>query len=97
MENIEEWHKLGNKLSEQLGICNCQRKIKSITTVLLNIKHKSESNTHGYTAEEHLICALLHRIGIMTHGINAEYPYLVDNEFWQWLENIKDDPNLSDN
>jgi hypothetical protein len=97
MEHIEEWHELGNKLSEQLGICNCQRKIKSITTVLLNIKHKSESNIHGYNSEEYLICALLNRIGLMTHGVNSEYPYLVEHEFWEWLEIIKDDPNLIDN
>ena len=97
MENREQWHKLGNKLSAYLRICNCQRKIKSITTVLLNLKNKIESKENIFTPEEYLIIALLDKTNLITHGINIEYPLISDNDFWEWLESIKDDPNLIDN
>lgn len=97
MEHIEEWHKLGDRLSSHLRICNCQRKIKSITNVLLNIKAKIDNREDDYTPEEYLILALLDKTSLITHGINMEYPMLNDDDTWKWIESIKDDPNLTDN
>lgn len=33
----KEWHKIGDKLTTYLGICGCQRKLKSIIDVLVTI------------------------------------------------------------
>ena len=34
----------------------------------------------------------------ITHGINCEYPTIIkDDDFWQWILEVKDNPNLEDN
>lgn len=111
IENIHEWHKIGDKLCGYLMICSCQRKLKSIVGVLVRIWEKghtskdngytplrdSQPETHGFTPEEFLMCAWLDRVGLITHGVNCEYPIIHNNEFWDWLLSIKDSPYLQDN
>lgn len=100
--NVDDkvWHEIGDKLTKYLNICSCQRKIKSIVTVLLNIYNKIELGHFDFTPEEYLIVALLDAKGYITHGINIEYPMIVsvtEDSFWLWLQEIKDNPNLVDN
>jgi hypothetical protein len=91
-----QWHKIGNKLCEELNICRCQRKLKSIVHILYRIYRKINSNS-TLTPEEILIVALLDRKGLFTHGINIEYPFINNKEFWEWLISIKDSKYLNDN
>lgn len=97
MNNIKKWHEIGNKLTHYLGICSCQRKLKSIVDVLVTIYNKSKTNESEWTSEEYLIIALLDSKNLITHGVNIEYPIIVDNEFWQWINSVKNDVNLEDN
>lgn len=94
---MDEWEKIAIKLTTKLGICDCQRKLKSIIDCLLQIKRKTESGERDYTGAEYLICALLEEKGLTEHGINCEYPLLWDVEFWQWVENVSINPDLYDN
>lgn len=94
----KEWHYIGNRLTDYLGICSCQRKLKSIVDVLISIYEKAESGKHGYTPSEFLICAMLEKRNFLTHGINCEYPIIDKNiQFWIWIVSLKDNPNLTDN
>jgi len=102
INNTDEWHKIGDKLCAFLKICACQRKLKSIVEVLVRIKEKGEKGDHGWTAEEYLILAMLDSRDLITHGINCEYPIILhmngqQEDFWEWLEKIKDSPYLEDN
>ena len=97
MTNIEEWHKIGNRLTAYLGVCSCQRKLKGIVTVLNSIHSKIDDSWTGFTSEEYLICALLERKNLLTHGVNCEYPILNNEEFWEWIIEVKDSPYLEDN
>lgn len=104
IENTEEWHKIGNKLCNFLGICSCQRKLKSIVDVLVRIHEKgtrTDETVHNYTAEEYLILALLDDKNLITHGVNCEYPIILhitkEEDFWEWVLKIKDSPYLEDN
>lgn len=76
------------KLSRWLGICHCQRKIKSIVTVLSNIKYKIENKEKSWTGEEYLIVALLDSNGLITHGVNIEYPILAKEDFWLFIDEL---------
>ena len=98
----KEWHKIGDKLTNYLGICGCQRKLKSIVDVLVRIYDKGKTGKHNWTAEEYLILAMLDARNLITHGINCEYPIILhmprnNDDFWEWINSIKDNPNLDDN
>lgn len=101
IENTDEWHKIGNKLCDFLGICHCQRKLKSIVNVLVSIHNKEK--TRDFTGEEYLILALLDSKNLITHGVNCEYPIILhmhksdQEDFWAWILKIKDSPYLEDN
>lgn len=99
VDNLE-WHKIRDKLTTSLKICGCQRKLKFIIEALNNIREKHDNGNNSYTGEEYLILALLdaNTSNLITHGINCEYPILRDMEgFWQWVKEVKDNPNLEDN
>jgi hypothetical protein len=98
-EELKEWHKIGNRLTHFLGICPCQRKIKSIVDILVHIHIKcNNQDWKALTVEELLICALLEKRGIVTHGVNCEYPIISESEaFWDWIHEIKHSPYLIDN
>ncbi len=103
MNNTEEWHKIGNKLTSWFGICSCQRKLKSIINNLYSIYEKCNGAYEGthdrdFTGAEWLLIALLDKAGAITHGINCEYPIInKELEFWKWIIEIKDSPYLEDN
>ena len=98
------WHEIRGKLTKHLDICGCQRKLKSIIGVLVGIYDKGQSGGHNWTAEEYLILAMLDAKGLIVHGINCEYPIITHplsgsdvDDFWRWINSVKDSPNLSDN
>lgn len=97
----EEWSQIRDKLTSYLGICGCQRKIKSIIDVLARIHEKGQTGEHNWTAEEYLILAMLDSKNLIMHGINCEYPILIHrtngDDFWEWICSVKDNPNLYDN
>lgn len=100
--NLKEWHEIRDKLTNYLGICKCQRKLKSIINVLVRIYDKGQNGIHDWTAEEYLILAMLDARGLITHGINCEYPIILhmnrnNDDFWEWIKTVKDNPNLDDN
>lgn len=101
MKSIDEWHKIGNKLTSYFGICSCQRKLKTIVDSLYSIYKKLDTDelTFEFTGTEWLIIALLDaNTDAITHGTNCEYPILNrDHEFWKWIIEIKDNVNLEDN
>lgn len=98
MKDIEEWHKIGDKLTSYLGICNCQRKLESIVIILVRIEIKiTNYDWSNFTKEELLITALLETKGLITHGSNCEYPFKGNAEFWKWLDEIKYSEFLEDN
>lgn len=101
MSDINEWHKIGNKLTAYLGICRCQRKLKSIVDDLLRLKEINQKvydsgGDRNFTGAEWALLAMLESRDLVTHGVNCEYP-IIYGEFWEWLEEIKDNPNLEDN
>ncbi len=102
--DTKEWHKIGNKLTMYFGICSCQRKIKSIIDNLYSIYEKCNDATENgtklnFSGAEWLIIAMMDRSSdAITHGINCEYPTIIkDDDFWQWILEVKDNPNLEDN
>ena len=100
IKDVDEWHKIGNKLTKELHICGCQRKLKSIIEVLNNIRDKHENGNDSYTGEEYLILALIdaNTNKIITHGTNCEWPILTDLDgFWKWIREVRDSPYLEDN
>lgn len=100
MNDIDEWYKIGNKLTKTLRICGCQRKLKSIIEVLNRIRDKYEHGNTEYTGEEYLILALLdsNTDNLITHGTNCEYPIFQDLDgFWKWVREVKDSEFLEDN
>ena len=92
-----EWKEINKRLTSELGICSCQRKLKSIIDCLVQIKRKTESGNRVYNGQEFLICALLEEKGLIEHGINCEYPLLWNDDFWQWIEETAKNPDLCDN
>jgi len=103
IQNIEEWHEIGDKLTGYFNICSCQRKIKTIVDNLLSIKQKCndafENGTErNFTGAEWLLIAIIDKNSdAISHGINCEYPIIInDDPLWLWLEEIKDNPNLVD-
>lgn len=105
MVDINEWHKIGNHLTGVLGICNCQRKLKTIVDSLVDIYENlklDRDKQRPFTGAELLVIAFLDSLPGVTspveHGINIEYPILMENHpFWEWLLAVKDNPNLEDN
>lgn len=106
MVDNEEWHKIGNKLAGFFGICNCQRKHKTIVDALVSIYENlklDREKQRPFTGVELLIIAIIDRwpggvTAPICHGTNIEYPILVkEHEFWKWLLEVKDNPNLEDN
>lgn len=99
---LEEWHKIGNKLTNYFGICSCQRKIKSIIDNLYSIYTKCnyEDPNRDFTGAEWLVIAMIDRYSKeeITHGVNCEYPIINENsEFWKWIIEVKNNPYLTDN
>lgn len=100
MKDIKEWHKIGDKLTDYFGICNCQRKLKSIIDDLYIIYLKLKTrNFEMFTGNEWLLIALLDKNSTaVTHGINCEYPILnEEDELWKFILEVKDSPYLEDN
>ena len=104
MVDINEWHKISNRLCDMFGICRCQRKIKSIIDNLYSIYEKcigAYEGTHerNFTGAEWLLIAIIDRnTNAITHGTNCEYPIInKESEFWKWIIKVKDNPNLEDN
>ena len=98
MKDIKEWHRIGDKLTAYLGICGCQRKLKSFVNILLTIEEKIKGNDWNLlTAEELMITALLEKRDVITHGTNCEYPFIGNTDLWEWLHTVKDNPALEDN
>ncbi len=99
----EEWHKIGDKLTDIFKICPCQRKLKSIIDNLYYIYQKcidayKLDTPRDFTGAEWLLIALLDRNGIILHGTNCEYPIIIeDHPFWIWILEVKESPYLSDN
>jgi len=65
-KDVERWKAIRSQLTIELDVCNCQRKLKSIITVLSNIHEKITTGNLGFTNEEFLICAFLERKGLVT-------------------------------
>lgn len=47
-----KWHEIGDKLTQYLRICSCQRKLKSIIGVLVKIHEKGQLDEPNWTPEE---------------------------------------------
>ena len=99
IENLDEWHKIGDKLTGFFGICGCQRKLKTIVDNLHSIYVKIDERTFDFTGAEWLLIAIMDKDGrLICHGVNCEYPMLNrGHEFWEWILKVKDDPVLEDN
>lgn len=98
MIDMDAWHQMNKYLTTTLGICDCQKRIMSIVKSLAAIKGKILRRELKFSANEVLIVAFLDAKGLLTHGTNIEYPILDEsNEFWVWIDKIKNDPNLEDN
>lgn len=109
MNDIDEWHKIGNTLYDYFNICRCQRKLKTIVDNLISIKQKCidayEKNTpRNFTGAEWLLLALMDKMydkegnTPIMHGVNCEYPIVSNtHDLWVWLDKIKNNPNLEDN
>lgn len=95
----ESWGQINKKLTSFMGICSCQRKLKSIINGLALIYEKGQTGEYPFDGNEWLLIALLekHPDDIVTHGINCEYPIFREHAFWDWVLETKDNPNLSDN
>lgn len=98
-ESNLSWHEIGDKLTNYFGICPCQRKLKTIVDSLLSIKDKCLKQDFNFTGSEWLILAIMDKhSNSVLHGVNCEYPIINESDqLWIWLEEIKDNPNLTDN
>ena len=57
--------------------------------IQVNLKDGTEKTFNCFIGENEVA---------ITHGINCEYPIInKDDEFWQWIGEVKDNPNLEDN
>lgn len=99
MNDIKEWHKIGDKLTNYFGICQCQRKIKTIIDNLVSIHDKCLKRDYNFTGAEWLVIALMDRKSTaIVHGVNCEYPIIMEEDpFWIWVNEVKNNPNLEDN
>lgn len=108
MIDDKEWHRIGDTLTEYLGICGCQRKIKSIVDNLWEMKRKNQDayengTKREFTGSEWTLFAMMENRGgklkgAVMHGVNCEYPIIiVEHSFWKWIDEIKNNPNLEDN
>lgn len=106
MSDIKEWHKIGDTLCRYLKICSCQRKLKSIVDELWFIYQEEEKFREDrdyerkYTGSDWLLWAMIdsRTTGIVYHGVNCEYPIVyTESEFWQFIKEAVNNPNLEDN
>ena len=102
--NNEEWHKIGDSLTQRFNICGCQRKLKTIIDNFYSIYLKLvDFQDNGvelqFTGMEWLIIAMLDKnSNAVCHGVNCEYPIInTEDDFWKWIIETKDNPNLEDN
>lgn len=97
--DAKRWNEISETLTEYFQICSCQRKIKSIVDNLAEIKDKCERRDFNFTGAEWLLIAIMDaRSHAVAHGINCEYPIIrSSDDFWQFIDSVKDDPNLEDN
>lgn len=96
--DMKQWDEIREKLTSYFGVCPCQRKIKSIIDNLVSIKEKCLANNFDFTGAEWLLLALMDKYSnTIMHGINCEYPIINENdEFWVWIDEVKNNPNLID-
>lgn len=96
---LKEWHKIGDTLTEYFGICGCQRKLKTIVDNLHSIYIKLKAEDFNFTGAEWLLIALIEKQSTaITHGVNCEYPIIMENDhLWKWVVETKDSPYLKDN
>lgn len=104
MVDDKEWHKIGDQLTTYFNICGCQRKLKTIVDSLYSIyekliKFSEDREPLDFTGTEWLIVAMLDKNETaVCHGTNCEYPIILLNDpFWVWLIETKNNPNLEDN
>lgn len=102
MDKDKRWHEIGNRLTGYLGICGCQRKLKSIASELMDIYQKinryhNEGEPMNFTGAQYLLTAMLERQGLICHGVNCEYPIITNTEFWNWIIEIQNNSALEDN
>lgn len=100
----ESWDAISIKLTSYFNICSCQRKLKTIVDNLLSIRKKcldadNLGTPRDFTGAEWLVLAILEqKHSSVTHGTNCEYPIIMENDpFWEWLDIVKNNPNLIDN
>lgn len=100
---IDKWDSIGEELTEILGICSCQSKLKSIVVDLAKIRKKCidaiEIGTpRDFTGAEWLLIALMDEndLGFL-HGINCRYPLINEgHELWTFIDSIINDEALID-
>ena len=104
MEKHKSWHEIGDELTSKFNICGCQRKLKTIVDNLYSIYQKlitfqDTGDDLDFTGAEWLLVAMIDKnTKAITHGVNCEYPIInQDDEFWKWVIETKDNPNLKDN
>lgn len=99
----EESDYIAKQLTSYFGICDCQRKIKSIVDALYSIYKKiHEYYENGgepqLNGAEWLIVALMDaQSDAIDHGINCVHPIINERaKIWQWILKVKDNPELKD-
>lgn len=97
MVDNKEWHLIGDRITRRLHICTCQRKLKSFVDELLAVKAIVQDWSLPVLSHQYMLIAWLGSLDLIEHGSNIEHAWLADEEFWEWLETIKDSPNLEDN
>lgn len=95
---MESWHDILENLTGHFGVCNCQRKIRTIILDLHRIKTKCLNSDYTFSGSEWLLLAIMESNGLVTHGINCEYPIIYETDpFWAWIDEVINNPNLEDN
>lgn len=101
IENLEEWHKIGDRLCQIFNICSCQRKLKTIIDDLYSIHQQliKRDMKYNFTGCQWLIIAMLDKhTEAVTHGTNCEYPFINENnEIWKFILESHKNPHLKDN
>lgn len=95
---MENWKEISYKLVNYFGICNCQRKIRTIILDLHRIKTKCLNSDYSFSGSEWLLLAIMESNDLVTHGINCEYPIINETDpFWVWVDEVISNPSLEDN